>query len=141
MKYLSKIVVSCLCFGMLSCKNSIPEGDLRYLNGYWEIEKVELADGEKKEYKVNEFIDFIQLKSREGIRKKVFPQFDGRYLVNDVQERFKVSDSSGTWLLRYETRYGKWSEKIVTLDSLVLEVEDSVGTVYRYKRPQPFSLK
>ncbi|MFY7665052.1 hypothetical protein [Flavobacterium sp.] len=141
MKLLIKSAFLFVCLGVVSCKDNIPESDLAYLNGYWEIEKVELPDGDKKEYKVNESIDFIQVKSRNGIRKKVYPQIDGRYLVNDVQERFTVTDSAGNWLLRYETRYGKWSEKIIAIDSSSLEIAGAAGAIYFYKRPQPFSIK
>ncbi len=141
MKLMFKSALLFICIGLVSCKDSIPESDLVYLNGYWEIEKVELPDGDKKEYKVNESIDFIQLKSRNGIRKKVYPQIDGRYLVNDVQEQFIVTDSAGTWLLRYETRYGTWSEKILAIDSSFLEISGAEGAIYFYKRPQPFSVK
>ena len=50
-----KKIVLFLVFGALvSCKQSIAEADLQNLNGYWEIEKVMLPDGEKKEYKINE---------------------------------------------------------------------------------------
>ena len=53
-----KKIILFLVFGLfLSCKQSISESDLQNLNGYWEIEKVELPDGDKKEYKVNETID------------------------------------------------------------------------------------
>ena len=55
-----KKIVLFLVFSLLvSCKQSITEADLQNLNGYWEIEKVMLPDGEKKEYKINETVDFF----------------------------------------------------------------------------------
>ena len=51
---------------LLSCKQTISKTDLNNLNGYWEIEKVELPDGDKKEYKVNETIDFFKIKDEKG---------------------------------------------------------------------------
>ena len=42
-----KKVMLFLVFGaLLSCKQSFVEADLQHLNGYWEIEKVVLPDGE-----------------------------------------------------------------------------------------------
>ena len=35
-----------------SCKQNITQADMVNLNGYWEIEKVVLPDGDKKEYKI-----------------------------------------------------------------------------------------
>ena len=80
-----KKIILFLVFGLfLSCKQSISESDLQNLNGYWEIEKVELPDGDKKEYKVNETIDFFKIEANKGFRKKVMPQLDGTYLTNDI---------------------------------------------------------
>ena len=64
-----KKIILFLVFGLfLSCKQSISESDLQNLNGYWEIEKVELPDGDKKEYKVNETIDFFKITDHKGCR-------------------------------------------------------------------------
>ena len=52
-----------------SCKQNITESDLNNLNGYWEIEKVILPNGEKKDYKVNETIDYFKLVKNKGFRK------------------------------------------------------------------------
>ena len=51
---MKRILLLIVLVSALSCKQKITEADLSNLNGYWEIEKVELPDGDKKEYKVNE---------------------------------------------------------------------------------------
>ena len=61
---------------LYSCKQNVTEQDINKINGYWEIKKVVLKDGEKKDYKVNETIDYFQLKDSKGFRQKVMPQLD-----------------------------------------------------------------
>ena len=80
---MKKIFLLIVLTSMLSCKQKIKEADISNLNGYWEIEKVDLPDGDKKEYKVNETIDFFKIENKKGFRKKVMPQLDGTYLTND----------------------------------------------------------
>ena len=86
-KLLVIIVISVL---LLSCNQTITQKDIDKLNGYWEIEKVIKQDGDKKEYKINEAIDYIEIKNNKGFRKKVYPQFDGKYLVNDLKEEIST---------------------------------------------------
>ena len=64
---MKKIVGLLVVVLFISCKQTIIESDLNNLNGYWEIEKVVLPDGDKKEYKVNETIDFFKIE--EGFEK------------------------------------------------------------------------
>ena len=60
---MKKIFLLIVLTSMLSCKQKIKEADISNLNGYWEIEKVDLPDGDKKEYKVNETIDFFKIEN------------------------------------------------------------------------------
>jgi hypothetical protein len=92
---------------IISCKPSVTEAELAKIKGYWEIQKVELPDGEKKEYKVNETIDFFSVKDYKGFRQKVMPQLNGTYLTNDIKEIVKISKEKGTYFINYVTKYGK----------------------------------
>ena len=79
MKRISFLLVTLLliCFAssltLVSCKSDVKTTDLEKLNGYWEIKEVTLADGETKDYKVNETIDFFEVKDKVGFRQKVMP--------------------------------------------------------------------
>ena len=126
---------------MLSCKQTITDADLQNLNGYWEIEKVNLPDGDKKEYKINETIDFFKLQSKKGFRKKVMPQLEGTYLVNNVQEDFIIKVENGTAIIQYKTKYASWNEEIIELSSDKLVVKNQQDLKYQYKRPVKFSIK
>jgi hypothetical protein len=137
-----KKIILFLVFGLfLSCKQSISESDLQNLNGYWEIEKVELPDGEKKEYKVNETIDFFKIIDKKGFRSKVMPQIDGTYLTNDLKEDVVVVLKDGDATIQYKTNYANWNEEIIELSTDKLVVKNQQDLEYHYKRPVKFSIK
>lgn len=128
-------------FVMMSCTTKITTEDLAKINGYWEIEKVEMPDGAEKDYKVNPTIDFFELKGTKGFRKKVMPQFDGSYRVNDLSEDFIITEKDGKTFVNYTTQYAKWQEELVELDEDALVVKNQHGIEYHYKRPIPFTVK
>lgn len=131
-----------IVFGLLlSCKQTISKTDLNNLNGYWEIEKVELPDGDKKEYKVNETIDFFKIKDEKGFRKKVMPQLDGTYLTNDIQEDIVIAVKDGDATIQYKTTYASWNEEIIELTKEKLVIKNQQDFEYHYKRPVKFSIK
>ncbi|WP_396177037.1 lipocalin family protein [Flavobacterium sp.] len=125
-----------------SCQEKKAENfDIGLLNGYWEIENVVMADGSKKEYKMNETIDFFEVKSDSGFRKKVKPQFDGTYIVNDVDEKISIQKSVEGTFISYKTDYATWKEKIITLSTQELILENDQHIQYQYKKPTPFTIK
>lgn len=129
-------------FVLLSCQEKKAETfNPNLLNGYWEIEEVTLADGSKKEYKMNENIDFFEVKNDSGFRKKVMPQFDGTYLVNDTDEKIKIEKLADGTYISYKTAYATWKEKIVTLTEAQLILENKQNIKYQYKKPIPFTVK
>lgn len=138
---MKKIFLLIVLISTFSCKQKISQADISNLNGYWEIEKVELPDGDKKEYKVNETIDFFKIEVNKGYRKKVMPQLDGTYLTNDLQEDLVVFIKDGDASINYKTTYASWNEQLIELsnDKLVLQNEQEL--VYYYKRPAKFSVK
>ena len=138
---MKRILLLIVLVSALSCKQKITEADLSNLNGYWEIEKVELPDGDKKEYKVNETIDFFKIEANKGFRKKVMPQLDGTYLTNDIQEDVVVVVKDGDALLQYKTKYASWKEEIIELTKDKLVVKNQQEIEYYYKRPAKFSVK
>lgn len=138
---MKRILLLIVLVSALSCKQKITEADLSNLNGYWEIEKVELPDGDKKEYKVNETIDFFKIEANKGFRKKVMPQLDGTYLTNDIQEDVVVVVKDGDASLQYKTTYASWKEEIIELTKDKLVVKNEQEIEYYYKRPAKFSVK
>lgn len=126
---------------LVSCKDAVKESDIQNLNGYWEIEKVVLPDGEDKEYKVSETVDFFEFKDNKGFRKKMMQQFDGKYLTNDVLENFTIEFKDETCYINYKTNFAKWTEEIVILTNEKLVVKNKNEIEYHYKRPILFDKK
>lgn len=126
---------------LISCKQTITSKDIVKINGYWEIEKVELPDGEDKDYKVNPTIDYFEVKNNKGFRQKVMPQFDGTYLTNNLKETIQVTEESGNFHINYTTQYGKWKEEIIEIKDSVLVLKNKENLEYHYKKSVPFSVK
>lgn len=133
-------VILCTLLLSVSCKN-ITEKDIHKLNGYWEIETAVLPDGTKKEYTINPTVDYFEVKGKTGFRKKVMPQLDGKYLINDQQETFTFSDKDDKAILQYKTKYAAWQEEILELSNDELVVKNTHGIEYHYKKPEPFTVK
>lgn len=126
---------------LFSCKKQDVAGGYTNLNGYWEIEKVIMPDGSEKDYSVNPTIDFFEIKDSVGIRKKVMPQMDGSYRVNDLSEKLSVVQKNGKTVMSYSTEFAKWQEELVTLNEDELVVKNQHNIEYHYKKPEPFTVK
>ncbi|OYQ36118.1 hypothetical protein CHU92_10030 [Flavobacterium cyanobacteriorum] len=137
---MKKLYLLLLPLLILSC-TGVSEGDIKKINGYWEIETAVMPDGSEKEYKVNPTIDYFELKGRQGFRKKVMPQMDGTYLTGDNYEKISISTAEGKTYLNYTTDYAKWKEEIVELNDEELVLKNTYGMEYHYKKPVPFSVK
>lgn len=130
-----------------SCKKAITAADISKINGYWEIEKVILANGEKKEYKVNTTIDYFELRQAQldnkmvGFRQKVMPQLDGTYSTNNLKETISISNEGNDYYINYSTNFGKWKEEILELQDSILVLKNDANLEYHYKKQIPFSLK
>ena len=138
MKWVFKLLFFCLF--LVSCQQKIVPADIAKLNGYWEIEKVGVVDGEDKNYKVNENFDYFEIKDNQGFRKKVKPQFDGSFIVNDTYENVKVRFDKDAVFLDYATDYAKWSEEIVVLTEEELVVKNTDKKEFHYKKTGPINL-
>ena len=138
---MKRIFLFIVLFSVISCKQDITESDVSNLNGYWEIEQVILPDGDKKEYKVNETIDYFKIENNKGFRKKVMPQLNGTYLTNDIKEDVFVEIKDGNANIQYKTNYASWKEEIVELTNEKLVIKNQQDLEYHYKRPAKFSVK
>ncbi|MEY4963179.1 MAG: hypothetical protein RLZZ323_498 [Bacteroidota bacterium] len=133
MKNLVKLVL--FSFLLVSCKQQIQSADIPKINGYWEIEKVVFDQGEDKEYGANQNYDYFQIdKNNQGIRKKVAPQLDGTFLVDDTYEKVRVRFHEGKAYLDYATPYMKYTEEIIALTTDELVVLNAQKKEYHYKK-------
>ena len=126
---------------LVSCHSNVKKEDIKKLNGYWEIIQVKFSTGKTKDYKVNETIDYFELKSKKGFRQKVMPQFDGKFQTNGIKENIKVVENDNSFFLEYNTKFGKWKEEIISIEDSFLVLKNKENLEYTYKKFKPFSLK
>lgn len=133
MKNLITIVLFSVLF--TSCKQQIKPADIAKINGYWEIEKVVFDEGEDKEYGANQNYDYFQIESNnKGIRKKVAPQLNGTFLVNDTYENVSVRFQDEKVYLDYSTPYMKYSEEVIELTTDELVITNAQKKEFHYKK-------
>lgn len=128
-----------ICLVTISCQ--ISKNDLQQLNGYWEIEKVVLENGETKVFSINQTVDYFTVNdSLKGFRKKLNPQLDGTYTHSNDAEAIEVYQEKGNWIIKYTTPYSEWDETIeeITQDKLTLLNQEN--RLYIYKRYTPISV-
>ena len=138
------IAIAVLSLSLFSCSKSVNKQDLKYLNGFWEIEKVKNADGVETDYKINLTVDNFELDSLKldkGLRKKGMPQLDGKYLTNGIEEKFSISDSLGVIKLNYITDYAKWSEQVLEITPTTFVVINENEVTYFYKKYEAINIE
>lgn len=122
---------------LVSCVTKVKKEELQLLNGYWEIEEVKTKDGSKKAYKINESLDYFFVNdSLKGFRKKVVPQYDGKLLTNDVEEKLEIEEKESNFYIHYKTDFSSWEEEIIELSNTSFVVKNTEGIEYHYKRKQ-----
>ncbi|MDN3677412.1 hypothetical protein QWY90_08785 [Flavobacterium paronense] len=126
---------------LISCHSNVKNEDIKKLNGYWEIKQVKFSTGKTKEYKINETIDYFELKDNQGFRQKVMPQFDGKFRTNGIKEGIKVVVKDNAFFIEYNTKFGNWKEEIITIQDSTLVLKNKENLEYTYKKFKPFSFK
>lgn len=133
MKIFIKILF--VSFLFISCQQKIAPSDVAKINGYWEIEKVVFDEGKDKDYTINESYDFFQIDTKNnGFRKKVMPQLDGTFIVNETYETLKVRFEDDKVYLDYATPYAKWSEELISVSKDKMVFKNTENKEYHYKK-------
>jgi len=128
-------------FFFISCQQKIQPEDISKINGYWEIEKVVFNQGDDKQYGINESYDYFQIdKNNAGFRKKVMPQLDGSFLVNDTYENVKIRFEDDKAFLDYSTPYAKWSEELIAVTDKELVLINTEKKEYHYKKAESINI-
>jgi hypothetical protein len=137
---MKKVIAIAFLFILSACHQKVTVQDISKLNGYWEIEKVILSNGTKKVYTYNESFDYFQIKANKGFRKKVMPQLDGRFLVNNQFEKIEITFEKDIVFINYKTPYAKWKEEIESLSNDKLVLINASDTEYHYKKSAPINI-
>ncbi|AEW86298.1 hypothetical protein B0A78_08335 [Flavobacterium columnare NBRC 100251 = ATCC 23463] len=119
-------------FLVISCTKKIELKELNKLNGYWQIEKVEVVEGEDKKYVINENYDYFEFTEKQGFHKKVRWQPTGKFLINDLQETIKGIEKEGEIYLEFSSKFGKHKDKLlkITDQEMILEAENGNENYY-----------
>lgn len=134
------VLVVFIALLFVACNKKISASDISKINGYWEIEKVVFPDGKDKEYTINTSFDFFQIKNNAGFRKKVSPQLDGTFLVNDDFETVKIIQDKEKYFIQYGTPFAKWKEELLLLSDDELVTVNATKVEYHYKKAGPINI-
>ena len=128
-------------FLFISCQQKIKPEDISKINGYWEIEKVVFDQGDDKEYGINESYDYFQIdQNSKGFRKKVMPQLDGTFIVNDTYETATIRFKEDKTFIDYSTPYAKWSEELIAVSDKELVLKNAEKKEYHYKKAESINI-
>ena len=144
---MNKILYLSLSLLLISCNSKVKKEDIPKLNGYWEINQVTFSTGDTKDYKINETIDYFELRQAQfenkviGFKQKVMPQFDGKFKTNNIKEVFKIIKKDNSFFIEYTTKFGKREEEIVELQDSIFTIKNKDNVSYTYKKFKPFLFK
>lgn len=127
-------------FVLTGCNPKMGPSDIAKLNGYWEIDKVVLADGSEKNYSMNQTYDYFEIANNKGFRTKVMPQLDGTFQTNGLKEKVSVAFENNKTILHYETPYAKWDEELKAIADSTMVVLNAEKKAYHYKKTGPINL-
>lgn len=126
---------------LTACGQKVSKEETQKLNGYWEIEKVLMADGSEKEYKINMMYDFFEIgKDYKGFRKKVTPQLDGKFLADDTAEAVEITEKDNKIYLNYKTEYATSKEELKSVSEEKMVILNQQNIEYHYKKATPINL-
>jgi hypothetical protein len=134
------ILIAIISFYLAACTPKVIAIDIPKINGYWEIEKVNFPDGKQKDYTINQTFDYFEVKDNKGFRKKVTPQLDGTFLVNNDFEKIEIKQLKGTYFIYYTTPFSKWKEELRLLSDNELILVNDAKNEYHYKKTAPINL-
>ena len=137
---MNKIVSFGIFLMLVACQNKVSQEELTLLNGYWEIEKVTLANGQTKEYSVNTTVDYIEVTGMSGYRKKVYPKFDGTFDTSNDAEQFTIGRQQDSFEIHYKSELSEWVEVLESLDGNSFSVTNTEQITYYYKRFEPINV-
>ncbi len=135
MKYKIAIPVLLACF-FISCEND-PLEKIKLLEGYWNIETVEMPDGSEKAFPFSNHMDYFEIKENTGMKYRVSPRYDGTFVNYGSPVPFKWKEKDGELLLKFADSSSAYQQilKSVSKKELILLHEN--GTLYTYTSYNP----
>jgi len=122
---------------LIACSGGASEADLPFLEGYWEIRRVQFPDGTEKEYVANATIEYFEWDGNSGFRKKMQPTLKGTFLTSDDALPMKVVWRDQRLFLSFNGEGQPWEEEVLKLQEDVLVTRHANGLRYEYARYEP----
>ncbi len=129
-----KKLIVLLALVIASCQQNDPEAQLKNLDGYWEIDRVEVEKDSVIKYGMSPYIDYIEMKDSTGFRKKLKPELNGEFSTTENEEKISAKIKDRKLILEYSTPYASWQEEVLEANDKSLVVINSDGKTYYYKR-------
>lgn len=122
----------------MACSNSDPKEQLNNLNGYWQIEKVEIERDSVIEYGLSPYIDYIEVKDSVGFRRKLKPKIDGGFVkAPNEPEKISAKIEDNKLMLYYSTPFDEWKEEVLEANEGELVILNRDDKKYYYQRYKP----
>ncbi|MDR5589861.1 lipocalin family protein [Christiangramia sp. SM2212] len=135
---MKRLILLFSIFIIISCSNKDPQEQIKNLNGYWQIEKVQIKNDSVVEYGLSQLIDYIEIKDSTGIRKKLKPKIDGDFIeVSNDSENITAIVEDGKLMLYYSTPFDEWKEEVLEATEEKLVILNRDDKKYYYQRYEP----
>lgn len=129
-----KKLIILLALIIASCQQNDPKEQLQSINGYWEIDRVEVEKDSVIKYGMSPYIDYIEINDSTGFRKKLQPELNGEFRTTENEEKISAKIEEGKLMLEYTTPFDTWEEEVLEANEDELVVINSDGKTYYYKR-------
>lgn len=122
---------------LISCQSAPNQDDLKHLTGYWEIEQVTFPNGETRGFPPSTTVDYYFIEGLGGFLKKVQPELNGRFRVNEDKIDLKISTRDNLLVLQFTGKEDTWEEVLEVLTSDRMETRHVNGLRYQYHKFTP----
>ena len=130
------ILISILSLTLWTACTGVSSDDLKQLEGYWEISKVEAHGETFNPIGGAPVVDYYQMfNDSMGIKKKMVPSFGKKYSSSEDLIQYKILTVDGNYSLQFSSALEEWEEEIKSLsqEEMILFHNDKS---YHYKRHQ-----
>ena len=135
---MKKLILIFSLIVMVGCTQNDPHKQLKHLNGYWQIEKVQVENDSVIEYQLSQLIDYIEITDSTGFRRKLKPKIDGGFIkASNDSEKISAKVEDNSLFLYYETPFDTWKEEVLEATEEELVILNRDDNTYYYQRYKP----
>ena len=125
---------------LVSCNKQDPKEQIQFIEGYWEIEEVEVSPDSTITYSINENVDYFEVEKNTGQRTKLRPQMDGTFKTTNSAEKIELKIEQDSLRIYYKTAFDNWKETVLKASPEELIIKNNQDKIYHYKKYNPISI-